>query len=301
MKKISYLLPITLIAILMTISNCSGNKSESSEMKIQETTVIDFWNGNRSVARQDYERKILAAILESTEEEWGAWDIEESLEEYPGDEESLVFTEKGHDLFVTIAGNQKFNEGDMIVIPHLLTKNLLGYRVPIIRAEDSGIFEEISEPQDLQKLDHGIPETWSDATIFRHNGYSVVEEGDFDDIFDRLQNGLFDYSAFGANEVLGVFENRASKREGLIIDENILLFYQFPLVFYINPEMPELAQRIEQGFQLIISSGRLDTIFDEHYGNIVEQLNLNNRLLFELDNPLIPEEFRNLTPDIEAL
>lgn len=100
MRKIPYLLLITLIAILMTISNCSGNKSGSSEMKIQETTVVDFWNGNRSVARQVYERKILAAILESTEEEWGTWDIEESLEEYPGDEESLVFTEKGHDLFV---------------------------------------------------------------------------------------------------------------------------------------------------------------------------------------------------------
>lgn len=57
---------------------------------------------------------------------------------------------------------------------------------------------------------------------------------------------MFDYSAYGANEVLGVFENRASNREGLVIDENILLFYQFPLVFYINPEMPELARRIEQ-------------------------------------------------------
>ncbi|MFN2396758.1 MAG: hypothetical protein ABR597_13850, partial [Bacteroidales bacterium] len=95
------------------------------------------------------------------------------------------------------------------MIPHLLTKNLLGYRIPIIRQEDAGLFSEIRNAEDLKKLKHGIPLTWSDADIFRHNGYNVVEDGSFDDIFERLQAGLFDYSSFGANEVLGVYENRA--------------------------------------------------------------------------------------------
>ena len=303
MKKTVSLLPILMIFISLLCIACSGNKqkTKSMEQDTQKTTTVDLWNGNRSAARQVYERKVLEAILDATKEEWGAWEIEESLEEYPGNEESLVFTEKGHDLFVTIAGNQKFKEGDMIVIPHLLTKNLLGYRIPIIRKEDAGLFGGISRPADLQKLDHGIPETWSDATIFRHNGYNVVEEGNFDDIFDRLQNRLCDYSAYGANEVLGVYENRASKREGLIIDQNVLLFYPFPLVFYVNPDLPKMAERMEQGLQSIIASGKLDAIFDEHYGEITEQLNLDSRRIFVLDNPLIPDEFRDLAPDLENL
>lgn len=303
MKKASILLPILMILISFSFIACSGNKQKTNVMEqdIKKTTTVDFWNGNRSAARQVYESKVLKAILEATEEEWGAWEIEESLEEYPGAEEALVFTEKGHDLFVTIAGNQKFTEGDMIVIPYLLTKNLLGYRVPIIRKEDEGLFSGISRPEDIKKLDHGIPETWSDATIFRHNGYNVVEEGSFNDIFDRLQNGLFDYSAYGANEVLGVYENRASKREDLIIEKNILLFYPFPLVFYVNPNLPNMAERIEQGLQSIISSGKMDAIFDEHYGEITEQLNLDDRSIFILDNPLIPDEFSNLAPNLEDL
>ncbi len=301
MKKTLISLPILLISILST--GCFHNKPETQSMK-QNThiiTTLDFWNGNRSAARQVYEREVLIAILEATEDEWGAWEIEETLDEYPGDEESLVFKEKGHDLFVTIAGNQKFKDGDMIVIPHILTKNLLGYRIPIIRKKDAGLFADISSPKQLQKLNHGIPETWSDATVFRHNGYNVVEEGNFDDIFDRLQDNLFDYSAYGANEVLGVYENRASKREGLIIDQNILLFYPFPLVFYINPDMPKMAERIEQGLQSIIDSGKLDAIFNKHYGKITEQLNLDKRRIFILDNPLIPDEFRYLTPNLENL
>lgn len=263
--------------------------------------MVDLWNGNRSQIRQVYEKEVLAAVLKATEEDHGQWEIKESLEEYPGDDEALVFSEKGHDLFVTIAGNQKFVEDDMIVIPKPMTKNLLGYRVPIIREDDSDLFENISSREEVQKLKHGIPETWSDAVIFRENGYRVVEEGDFDDIFDRLENGLFDYTAFGANEVMSVYENRASQIEGLTIDQNILLFYPFPLVFYVNPDLPELAERVEEGMQRIIDSGELDTIFDRYYGDIVEQLNLNERILFELDNPLIPDEFRDLKPDLDSL
>jgi hypothetical protein len=271
------------------------------EQNLQKTTKISFWNGNRSEARQVYEHQVLKAVLEATEADWGAWEIEETLEDYPGNQESLVFAEKGHDLFVTVAGNHKFKEGDMIVIPQPLTKNLLGYRLLIIRAEDAGLFAGISRSEELQKLAHGIPETWSDATVFRHNGFSVVEKGNFDDIFDRLQNKHFDYTTFGANEVLGVYENRASKREGLIIDQNILLFYPFPLVFYVNPDLPKLAERIKEGLQSIISTGKLDTIFNAHYGKITEQLNLNSRRIFVLDNPLVPDEFRYLGPDIENL
>ncbi|RPA70458.1 hypothetical protein EF405_01380 [Cyclobacteriaceae bacterium YHN15] len=189
----------------------------------------------------------------------------------------------------------------MIVISQPLTKNLLGYRLLIIRAEDAGLFAGISRAEELQKLEHGIPETWSDATVFRHNGFSVVEKGNFDDIFDRLQNKRFDYSTFGANEILGVYENRASKHEGLIIDQNILLFYPFPLVFYINPDLPKLAERIGQGMQNITSSGKLDAIFNAHYGKISAQLNMKGRRIFVLDNPLIPDEFRHLAPDIGNL
>ncbi|MFO8029021.1 MAG: hypothetical protein R6U28_04100 [Cyclonatronaceae bacterium] len=53
--------------------------------------------------------------------------------------------------------------------------------------------------------------------------------------------------------------------------------------------------------QNIMESGELGGIFDEHYGDIVEQLNLDKRILFVLDNPLIPDEFADLQPDLDNL
>ena len=300
LKSHSVLLLIT-FAFIGGACASEGTETQTSGVQVRDTTVVDFWNGNRSLPRQVYERHILEAVLQSTEAEFGPWKLQENLEEYPGDDEGLVFSEKGHDLFVTIAGNQKFDDGEAIVIPQLLAKNLLGYRIPIIREEDAALFNEITQREQLQSLKHGIPLNWSDAIIFRENGFNVVEDGDFDDIFDRLEAGLFDYSAYGANEVLGVFENRASRRDGLTIDHNILLFYQFPLVFYVNPELPELAERIGKGMQNIVASGKLDAIFDEHYGGIVDQLDLGSRTLFVLDNPLIPHEYADLKPDLDSL
>lgn len=300
-RKTTLTLILTFLAILSISCNGSDDQTETAAGLISDTTMVDLWNGNRSQIRQVYEKEVLIAVLNATEDDYGPWEVTETLDEYPGDEEALVFSEYGHDLFVTIAGNQKFGEDDMIAIPKPMTKNLLGYRVPIIREEDLDKFENISSREEAQQLVHGIPETWSDAVIFRENGYQVVEDGDFDDIFERLENGLFDYSAYGVNEVVSVFENRASQRSGLMIDQDLLFFYPFPLVFYVNPDLPELAKRVEEGMQRIIDSGELDDIFNSYYGDVVETLNLEDRQLFILDNPLIPDEFRDLKPDLDNL
>jgi hypothetical protein len=263
-----------------------------------DATVVDFWNGNRSEIRKEFECEVLKAILSITVSEFGSFKIEENVTEYPGLEESVVFSEKKHHLFVTVAGNQKFNPGDFIMIAQPIAKNLLGYRIPIIKQIDADKFQSSVSLSQLQQLRNGIPVSWSDATIFRYNGYNVAEEGDFDDVFERLSGGKFDYTCFGANEVQRVFKNRGSKNDTLTMDDNIMFFYPFPLVFYVNPQMPELAERIEIGLKKISETGKLDTIFKSYYANIVEELGLQKRKVFLLKNPLIPSEFAHLKPDL---
>jgi hypothetical protein len=282
----------------MIPSNSNFEKSISKISENLTTTEIDFWNGNRSEIRQLYEREILEAVLKSTIEKYGDFSVKESFTEYPGTQESRVFSEKNHHLFVTIAGNQKFSNEDKIVISKPIAKNLLGYRILIINAKDVEKFKKITDSQQLKNYIQGIPETWSDAAIFRHNNYNVFEKGNFDEIFERLSKGNFDYVTFGANEVLSVFENRASKLKTLEIESNLLIFYPFPLVFYVNPTMPELAKRVEEGLQIITDSGVLDAIFNNYYSDIVDTLQLDKRTLFVLNNPLIPKEFANLQPNL---
>lgn len=150
-----------LIGFVLLLSGCETKPPglERDEARTSETQVVDFWSGNRSEARQVYERQVLEAALEATRAEYGPWQISETMDEYPGEEEALVFAEKDHDLFVTIAGNQKFRDEDMIVIAHPIARNLLGYRIAIIRAEDAGKFNTVDSLEQARQLNHGIPES----------------------------------------------------------------------------------------------------------------------------------------------
>lgn len=255
-----------------------------------QVTTIKFWNGNKTSSRQAYEREVLEAALEVTRKGYGEVPLIEDRTDYPNpSDEASIFRTKGFDIFGTVAGNPKLAKEKKILIPHPMMKGLLGYRLLIIRDADRKTFAGITSAEQLQQQRLGIPLGWADAALFRHNGYPVVEEGTFDDLFARQQAKKFDYVSFGANEVEGVYQERAAGVGGLTTAENLLLYYPFPLVFYVNPENAELARRVDQGMQIIINNGELDKIFQRHYGNLVERLQLRDRQLIKLDNPLLPK------------
>ncbi|MCH8487136.1 MAG: hypothetical protein LAT75_09720, partial [Candidatus Cyclonatronum sp.] len=64
---------------MLTFSSRSEN--EASGVRHRGKTLVDFWNGNRSEARQQYERLVLEAVLEATGAAFGDWEIQESLED----------------------------------------------------------------------------------------------------------------------------------------------------------------------------------------------------------------------------
>lgn len=262
-------------------------------------TQIKLWNGNKTESRQQYEREILEAALNATDASHGQWQLQESLTDYPlAADEASVFRAKGFDIFGTVAGNTKLANEKKILIPLPLMKGLLGYRILIIRAADKEKFAAIKSAQQLQQLRMGIPSTWADAELFRHNGYKVEEKGSFDDLFTRLENNEFDYVTFGANEVTGVFNERAAKSGKLMVDSSLLVFYPFPLVFYVNPENKSLAGRVTHGLQVISSNGELDKIFNRYFAADLKTVDLPSRTMITLKNPILPAEMADFKPSL---
>jgi hypothetical protein len=264
-------------------------------------TTVKFWNGNKTSSRQAYERDVLEAVLDATRKGYGDIPLIEDRSDYPNPaDEASVFRTKGFDIFGTVAGNPKLANEKKILITRPMMKGLLGYRVLIIREADREAFTAITDAQQLQQQRLGIPFSWADAELFRQNGYQVVEEGTFDDLFVRQQARKFDYASFGANEIESVYRERVASLGGLVTDETLLLYYPFPLVFYVNPENKELARRVDQGMQIIINNGELDKIFHRHYGDLVERLKLKDRRLIKLMNPLLPKELLQYESELLA-
>ncbi len=261
-------------------------------------TTVNFWNGNKSSARQGYETELLQACLAATATDWGPAQLHIDNTDYPRAEDEGNIFSAGADILVTVAGNQKFKDKQKIILPRPLAKGLLGYRLIITRTESLGRFQALTEATALQALAIGIPATWADAEIFRQNSYNVVERGSFDDLFQLLKTGAFDYTSLGANEIEAAFAQRAEPLGGLSIEPTAMIYYPLPLVFYVNPAKPDLAKRVEAGLTALMASGEHDALFRKNHGDVVQRLGLKQRKVFTLCNPFLPPEMADFTPTL---
>lgn len=282
----------------ISLAIAANTNAASAEVAAADAT-IKLWNGNKTASRQQYEREVLELALTASSKNAGDWALAEDLTDYPrAEDEASVFRSKGFDIFGTVAGNAKLANEEKILIPLPLMKGLLGYRILIIRAADKKKFAAIKTPAQLQQFTMGIPATWADAELFRQNGYPVVEKGSFDELFTRLENKEFDYVTFGANEVTGVFKERAAKSGKLMVESSLLVFYPFPLVFYVNPDNTALAQRVTQGLKIISKNGELDKIFNRYFAADLSAVDLPARTMITLENPILPAEMLGFKPSL---
>ncbi|MFT5540941.1 MAG: hypothetical protein ACI97K_001959 [Glaciecola sp.] len=258
---------------------------------------IHFWNGNKSSTRREYEIQLLSLCLEQA----GMLDAEIVVDQkdYPSaiDEGNIFSTEC--DVLVTVAGNQKFLGKPIIVIEQALCCGLLGHRLLIITKEHTEHFAKLDSLEQLQQMTVGIPATWADADLFRHNGFKVSEKGSLDELFGRLLDKQFDYIALGANEVETIFKEflQAHQQElsdqscALLIEPTMLIYYPLPLVFYVHPDRKDLASAIERGLKIAIANGKHQSLFEMHHPNLVNRLDLRGRKKFQLANPHLPAAF----------
>lgn len=254
---------------------------------------VNFWNGNKSSARQNFETELLQAVLTATENQYPLYRLEIDNSDYPRAEDEGNIFANGADILVTVAGNLKFIDKPKIMISQPLSKGMLGYRLLMVSDSNLSKFKSLNTAEALRTVSIGIPETWADAELFRENQYNVVEKGSFDTLFALLKNAEFDYTALGVNEIEEEFENRVKAVGGISIEPSLMLYYPFPLVFYVNSKNASLAKRVELGLTTIMANGQYDLIFDKHHGDIVARLNLKARKIITLDNAILPENMKN--------
>ncbi|MFA0442019.1 transporter substrate-binding domain-containing protein [Vibrio sp. 10N.222.51.C12] len=247
--------------------------------------VIKFWNGNKSSPRQQYELELLQLIASTMDDASGrSITIIDDRQDYPkAEDEGRVF-DNGTDILVTVKGNKKFDDSAFIEINHSLVKELLGQRILFIRTAERAQFHS---PDAIRDKRVGVPKTWADADLFRHNGFNVIEEGDFETIFDLLADNEFDFVCFGANEALDIYRQRIQDQHDISMVEDLMIHYPFPLVFYVNAQQPELAERVGHALKTITHNGKFDDLYNQYFKGIETKLALANRQIISLRNPQI--------------
>jgi len=199
-------------------------------------------------------------------------------------------------------------EQQLLPIRIPIRKGILGFRVFLIRKQDQAKFRTIRSVDDLKELSVGQGHFWNDVKVFHANGFKVVTGSSYEGLFEMLIQGKFDYFSRGINEAPMEYEARKHRLPDLSIEQEILLYYPWPKFFYVSPNHPELKDRLERGFKLLIADGAHQKWFWKHNQEAIKRSNLKNRRLFTLKNPLLPlsipfnqkqlwyDPFQKLTP-----
>jgi len=177
---------------------------------------------------------------------------------------------------------------------------VLGYRVCFInpKLKESGVKIEMLDDLLQYTFVHGVG--WADTIIFRHNGLKVQEIDNYDGIFLMVIGGRVDFFCRGVNEILGEMEQFTHLKD-LTIDEQFLLVYPLPRFFYLNVKNKLAKKRIELGLQRAYADGSLQALWKVNFLPSLRLVNLDNRKIIQLENPLLHGLEMNIAPDFMKL
>ncbi len=180
-------------------------------------------------------------------------------------------------------------ELDLLPIRIPINKGLIGWRVFLIHRDKQNAFASINSLSALQRYIPVQGEDWPDTKILQSNGFDVETATNYMTTFDLLGRFQADFYPRSVVEVLGELEMDSIDPD-IVLEQSLAIHYPSAMYFFVNKTNPTLATLIEAGLRKAMADGSVDQLFDLHYGPILEQLNIKQRQIFELDNPLMTEQ-----------
>lgn len=234
---------------------------------------------------------LIKLALEETLE-YGPYQIQRSI--VMGQGRALRELSESHVDVISIANvaTSPTREEDLLAIPIPIDGGLLGFRVCLIRTQNESRFDNIRSLDDLisRGIRIGQGRHWPDTDILRANGVDVITNTRFETLFKMLENDRFDCFARGINEVM--FDLEKIKDSNLRIEPDLLLAYPMPSYFFVAPDDHESAHRVQLGIERAIRDGRFARYLTHFYLAAVDSLNLDQRTVLILNNPLLSDDSR---------
>lgn len=240
--------------------------------------------------RHEYRLAILRAALERTRDGLGDYTLT-AAEAPPMQQDRQVeeLRRPGGGLTVVCRGVSPEMERDLIPVRIPIDRGLTGYRIFVIRRGDDARFESARTIDDLRRFAYGVEESWFEGEILEAAGFRVVTGSEFEGLFHMLLNRRFDAFPRPVTVALEEYGARRTQLPGLAIERGVVLHYPMPLYFWFarTAEGERLAARVGEGLTKMVEDGTFERMFFAHFGRRIADLDLKNRRLFRIHNPLL--------------
>jgi hypothetical protein len=206
----------------------------------------------------------------------------------------LMNARQGIDVMFGSASTERIAEYRAVPFP--IMRGLMGMRVALVSKEGLDTLKHVHTQAALAQLRVGQFTTWSDTEILRANQFNLEAGSDLDGLYQMLARGRIDYFP---RSVLEVLQNQQQYQHlELQIDPHILLYYPTAVYFYVAKDHKALADTLLCGLEQAQQDGKLDKLFDQYFGGLLQQLQIDKRRVFTLHNPLLPDNVPLQRPEL---
>lgn len=178
-------------------------------------------------------------------------------------------------------------EQKMIPIRIPVYRGILGLRLLLATKEQAPELSKIRTLGALRKYSGGHGSHWQDLPVYAANNLPVKTYGSYEALFKQLEKNRFDYFHRGVNEI---WEEHDRYQNTLSVVDNLMLFYDHPVYFFVSKSRPQLALDIEKGLNAALKDGSFKKIFLEFHRDMLDKSNLAKRKLIYLKNPVAPKK-----------
>lgn len=195
-----------------------------------------------------YMSKALYLALHKTESEFGVAQL--THHSLPMSQtRQLASLNKGEmDIAWTIYSPSKTKNFQVVPFPTLA--GLSSYRVLLIK--DLEQLSTVNTGEQLKSLTAVQSKTWRDYALLKAQGFKVQDAGYLLG-FSLLKKGFVDYYPRSLIEV----QDELNVHSDLATAPNLTLHYASFMVFFTNPQKPQLNTRITKGLEIASSDGSL--------------------------------------------
>jgi hypothetical protein len=251
------------------------------------------------VSQVEYSMKLLRAALEATEAEYGKTNVKKA-KFLMSRKRRLVELVKGNQLHVSAHVTSTEWEKKLIPVYIPIQKGILGYRLFLLHKDNKGLLSGVKNLTDLKWFTTGVGDDWTIHRVLKANKFNTVAGRNLPSLYKMLEAKRFQTFSRGVHEL----DLESKLYPNPIIDEHIALYTPLPRYFFVTPNRPELAKRIQKGLLAIIESGKFEELFSEYHAAILEMVDLDNRRTLVLENPELSEKtlesIRNWYPPVEG-
>lgn len=179
-------------------------------------------------------------------------------------------------------------EKELLPIRIPITKGLIGWRVFAINGQAKPKFQAVKNLSSLLKLVPLQGEEWPDTKILQANGFNVLLISDFNTGYQQLANGMGDFFPRSVSEIEGELAN-PKLDPSVVLEPDLAIHYTSAMYFFVNRANPTMARLIETGLMRAIEDGSFEALFRTKHQGMLDQLQIDKRRVFNLDNPQLPE------------